>query len=73
MPPSCHNNLLLLDCLVLSLVIYILRADPRCLTPNAIRPENLAVEALQDFSCRDLSTIRNKSAYLMGYALAPLP
>ena len=32
----------------------------------AALPENLAIEALQDFSCRDLTTIRNKSAYLMG-------
>ena len=32
----------------------------------ASMPEKSAVEALQDFSCRDLKTIRNKSAYLMG-------
>jgi hypothetical protein len=40
--------------------------DQKCVDGLAALPENLAIEALQDFSCRDLSTIRNKSAYLMG-------
>jgi hypothetical protein len=40
--------------------------DDKCMGGLASLPEYLAVEAVQDFSCRDLSQIRNKSAYFMG-------